>query len=80
MSNELFEKVVAITEEYLGPAAPRFVVRQITFHLGKAPAELVPEDIPKLVEWARATLALLTDDTKIVHDYADKVGALGQHQ
>ncbi len=73
MTNELFEKVVAITEDYLGPAAPRFVTRQISFHLGKTPEELVDSDIPKLAEWTKATLAMLTDDKTIVKDYTVKI-------
>ncbi len=73
MTNELFEKVVAITEDYLGPAAPRFVTRQISFHLGKTPEELVDSDIPKLAEWTKATLAMLTDDKAIVKDYTVKI-------
>ena len=73
MTNELFEKVVAITEDYLGPAAPRFVTRQISFHLGKTPEELEHSDIPKLAEWTKATLAMLTDDKGIVKDYSSKI-------
>lgn len=73
MTNELFEKVVAITEDYLGPAAPRFVTRQISFHLGKTPEELVDSDIPKLAEWTKATLALLTDDKNLVKDFSTKI-------
>lgn len=73
MTNELFEKVVAITEDYLGPAAPRFVTRQISFHLGKTPEELLDSDIPKLAEWTKATLAMLTDDKTIVKDYTVKI-------
>jgi hypothetical protein len=73
MTNELFEKVVAITEDYLGPAAPRFVTRQISFHLGKTPEELIDTDIPKLAEWTKATLALLTDDKTLVKDFGTKI-------
>jgi hypothetical protein len=73
MTNELFDKVVAITEDYLGPAAPRFVTRQISFHLGKTPEELVHADLPKLAEWTKATLALLTDDKTLVRNYSVKL-------
>lgn len=78
MTNELFDQVVAITEDYLGPAAPRFVTRQVSFHLGKTPEELEAGDIPKLVEWTKATLALLTDDKSMVQDFAAKVMALAK--
>jgi len=76
MSNELFDQAVAITEEYLGPAAPRFMARQVSFHLDKAPSELVAADIPRLVEWSKATLALLTSDESIVKEFVSKLSAL----
>jgi hypothetical protein len=76
MHNELFEKVVSITEEYLGPAAPRFITRQVSSHLGKSPDELVPEDIPRLAEWTKVTLALLTEDKGMIKEYQDKLISL----
>jgi hypothetical protein len=76
MSDSLFDQVVDITEEYLGPAAPRFVARQVTFHLGKTPAELTHSDIPELVDWAKVTLALLTEDKSLVQDFASRVSRL----
>jgi hypothetical protein len=72
----LYNQVTTITEEYLGPAAERFVTRQITFHLGKQPQELRSSDLPKLIEWARVTLALLTEDQTLVDEYARKLNEL----
>ena len=77
--NELFDKVVAITEEYLGPAAPRFITRQISFHLNKSPQELIEGDIPELAEWTKVTLALLTEDKNLVQEYAAKIIRLQAH-
>ncbi len=79
-NNELYRQVVLITEEYLGPAAPRFVARQINFHLGKSPQELVTDDLPKLVEWSKLTLGLLTEDRQVVAQFADKLARLGEGQ
>ena len=62
----LIDDVIAIAETYLGPAAERFIKRQITFHLNKKPAELTREDLPKLVEWVKLSLALLTEDKTMV--------------
>jgi hypothetical protein len=73
-----FEEVVSITEEYLGPAARRFVVRQVAFHLKKAPEKLELKDLPQLSEWTKATLALLTDDRDTVEDYASKLHQLAE--
>lgn len=79
-ADSLFENIVNITEQYLGPAARRFIVRQVAFHLGKAPEELDAKDIPELVEWTKATLALLTEDKYMVNDYAQKISQLAGHQ
>jgi hypothetical protein len=78
MTNALFDKVVDITEEYLGPAAPRFIARQVSFHLDKTPDELSQADIPKLVEWSKVTLAMLTEDKALVREFAEKLTNLGE--
>jgi hypothetical protein len=77
MTTKLYDQITAITEEYLGPAAERFITRQITFHLNKAPHELTLEDIPKLAEWAKITLGMLTEDRQVVDDYGKKMKQLG---
>lgn len=69
----LFDEVVVITERYLGPAARRFIARQVSFHLNKAPEALMSTDIPQLVEWTKATLALLTEDKSMVDGFAQEV-------
>ncbi len=76
MTAELYHQVVSITEEYLGPAAPRFVARQIASHFNKSPEELSIEDLPKLIEWSRVTLGLLTEDHQLINQYADKLSRL----
>jgi hypothetical protein len=72
----VFENLVDITEKYLGPAARRFVIRQVAFHLDKPPEELEARDIPELIEWTRATLALLTEDKTVLSDYAREASQL----
>lgn len=72
----LYKQVIAVTSDYLGPAAPRFIDRQIANHLSKTPNELVPQDMPTLINWTRSALALLTDDHKIINEFADRLGAL----
>jgi hypothetical protein len=62
----VYKQVVDITQEYLGPAADRFVDRIIQFHLNKPPEELTKRDIPKLSEWIKVTLGLLTDNKSMV--------------
>lgn len=76
MSEELYRQVVAITEEYLGPATERFLTRQISFHLSKTPTELSREDLPKLIEWTQVTLGLLTEERSLVEEYASRMTQL----
>ena len=58
MPTELYyEKIVDITRDYLGPAASRFVIRQINTHFHKSPEQLQRTDIPILAirirKWSR---------------------------
>lgn len=75
---DLYDEVIAITQEYLGPAAERFVTRQIETHLGKKPSELTPDDIAKLTDWIKVAIALLTEDGKMVQDYTASLMALAK--
>jgi hypothetical protein len=73
IEGELYKRVVSVTEDYLGPAAERFIQRLINFHLNKQPAELNRADIPKLTEWVKVSLGLLTDDKRLVDDCEKKL-------
>lgn len=73
---KLFQQVTVITEEYLGPAAERFVARQISFHLQKTPGELTTDDLPTFIEWARLTLSLLTEDREVIDEFTAKLTEL----
>ena len=75
MSNT-YEAIVTIAKDYLGPAAERFVIRQISFHLNKKPEELTPGDIPKISQWIKVSLAMLTDDKKMVDDASVRIAKL----
>jgi hypothetical protein len=72
----VFDQIVNVTEDYLGPAAHRFVSRQVASHLDKAPEEVTADDIPKLAEWTKVTLALLTEDRYVLSEYADRMAEL----
>jgi len=73
MTDELYREVTSITEEYLGPAAERFLARQISFHLNKAPQDLTHADLPVLIQWTKVTFGLLTDDHNVVDEYTNKL-------
>lgn len=48
----LHDNVVGVAKLYLGPAAERFVNRQITGHLNKAvSSELAAGDLEELAKW-----------------------------
>ncbi len=67
--NTLYEKVVDVTTEYLGPASERFIDRQIRTHLDKKPQELSKKDLLKLIDWLKLVLAMLTEDDQTVDDF-----------
>jgi hypothetical protein len=71
--NDLSAKVIAVTQEYLGPASERFIYRLINFHLGKEPSELSKKDLAKLTEWVKVSLGLLTDDKSLVKECEKKL-------
>ncbi|HUC87074.1 MAG TPA: hypothetical protein VMR75_01975 [Candidatus Saccharimonadales bacterium] len=73
MAETLYDNIVKVVAYYLGPAASRFVDRQITFHLHKSPQEVTAEDLQGLTEWMRVSLALLTDDRETVEECARKL-------
>jgi hypothetical protein len=78
--DQLYREVIKVTEEYLGPAAERFVARQISFHLNKSPQDLTSADLSKLIEWAKVTLGLLTEDRDVVDEYERKLTNLAHSQ
>jgi hypothetical protein len=70
---DYYQKIVYIAKDILGPAAERFVARQVDFHLGKKPEHLEKEDVSKLAERMRSALELLSADKKSVDDTVAKI-------
>ncbi|MDB5163457.1 MAG: hypothetical protein JWS12_74 [Candidatus Saccharibacteria bacterium] len=79
-SKNLFEKAVTISEDYLGPAAERFMARQISTHLGKPPDLLTKKDLSHLINWIKPTFALLTDNTELVDTFVDRLQSLSDNR
>lgn len=77
-SSSLYEDVVNITYEYLGPAADRFVVRQIRNHLQKNPEELRPNDLKQLIVWIQLAMRLISSDSHIIDKYMADLRTLTQ--
>lgn len=65
----LYEKVVQTTHVYLGPAADRFIARQVQNHLHKRPEQLSQHDLARLIDWIQIAVSLLTEDSDIIEDY-----------
>ncbi len=76
MTVTLYDDIVAIVEEYLGPAAPRFVDRHIQSHLNKQPKEIVASDIAQLADWIRVSLGLVTKDRAAIDECTRKLTEL----
>lgn len=75
-SGDLYNRLVQITEAYLGPAASRFVSRQAERHLHKDPHLIEPQDLSKLGDEIKVSLALLTQDRELVDDFTQRIGVL----
>jgi hypothetical protein len=71
-----YEKILDITKDYLGPAAGRFVNRQIVSHLKKSPEEISKGDIQMLAIRIRSGLVVLTKDSRTVDEAFHRIAAL----
>jgi len=78
--SSLYDQVVRITHVYLGPAADRFIARQLENHLHKSPEELSPADLLSLIDWIRVVVSLLTEDNGIVEEYIAELQKLADAQ
>jgi hypothetical protein len=75
----LYRQVVKVTYIYLGPAADRFVARQISNHLSKQPDQLRRSDLPELIDWIRLAMGFLTEDDTIVEQYISQLQKLSMN-
>jgi hypothetical protein len=69
----VYQRVVQITHIYLGPAADRFIDRQVQNHIHKEPSKLTIGDLEMLIDWIRVAVSLLTDDSEIVEEYVTQL-------
>lgn len=79
-NSSLYDDVVTITYDYLGPAADRFVVRQIRNHLQKDPSELRNRDLKQLIDWIQLAMRLVSDDSDIVDRYVADLESLAKQK
>jgi hypothetical protein len=72
----IYDQVVKVTHVYLGPAADRFIARQVSNHLHKPPQELTREDLLSLIDWIKVVVGLLTEDNEIIEEYINELHKL----
>ena len=72
-ASSVYTQVVRITHVYLGPAADRFIARQVQNHLHKAPEDLTKADLIKLIDWIRVAVSLITEDSEIIEEYTSQL-------
>lgn len=75
-SDILYMRVISITQNYLGPAADRFVSRQIRNHLSKDPEQLAKVDLVALIDWIRVAMGYITEDDELVCEYVKSLKEL----
>jgi hypothetical protein len=73
--DDLYSKVVSITSDYLGPAAERFIDRQVRNHLKKPPEKIINDDLDSLINWIRASISILSEDMELVEEYTSRLKA-----
>jgi hypothetical protein len=76
----LYDKIIGITEDYLGPAAPRFINRLVASHLGKPAPKIAYRDLPELVVWIKLAATVITEDERLVDEYLQRLEALTDRQ
>jgi hypothetical protein len=72
-SLRLIDQILEVSQDYLGPAADRFVERQITTHLKKKPDKITRQDLYKLIDWIKLSFALLTNDARMIDQYVKRL-------
>ncbi len=57
----LKDEMMKVAVEYMGPAAERFMKRQVKSHLNKTLTTISKEDLPELAKWIEISAGLLID-------------------
>ena len=71
----LYDSAIEAAKPYMGPAAEKFMTRQIKEHLGIEPANLTVDNLPDLASWCISSGKLVMGEDK-AKELADKVKAL----
>ena len=71
-----YDKTVFIVQDYLGPAAVRFVDKQISFHLNREDKRIEKDEVMRVNEWMRVGLGLITQDKNLVNECFSRIEAI----
>lgn len=74
--SQVFNTVLSITEDYLGPAAPRFISRLVEYHLHKEASDITINDLPDLIIWIQLAVTVMTDDRQLIDEYVGRLNEL----
>lgn len=77
--NYIYQQTISITHDYLGPAAERFIDRQVRSHLKKSPSNINEKDLRRLMDWIQAAFSLLTQDREVIEEYLTRLRKLSEH-
>lgn len=76
----VYTQLLAVTEDYLGPAAERFLERLGSSHLDKPIQKISAKDLPQLVVWIKLATMVITEDETLVNEYIERLQMLvGDH-
>lgn len=76
----IYQKIIAISEEYLGPAGERFMRRQIKTHLDIEPEKISKKHLDELANWAGLTFAVITNNAAEVDEFKKKLSAVASRE
>ena len=72
----VYEQALKVASQYLGPAAEKFLQRQIKSHLNLASSQaLSAQSLPELAKWCGISGALVMDKAK-AEEFSKRIGAI----
>ena len=71
----LYDQVLNVARDYMGPSAERFVVRQLNGHLNIEPHQLTGHHLEELAKWCYTSGKLIMRDER-AQEFSNKVKAL----
>ena len=72
----LYDQALKIASQYLGPAADKFLQRQIKAHLSlTTPQAMTAQNVPELAKWCETSGALVMDKAK-AEEFGKKIRTL----